>query len=102
MASGPILGTEMASKSRPQGAPEALPDGYYSEMEKHKVLASVLLILSTRPRYTLTVKKNSFFKASHSLSLLEFAHHPSLRRLQKSFQEQSMRCPKTLPDDASN
>ena len=61
-SSEPILGAEIASKSRPQGAPEALPDGYYPEMEKNKVLASVLLVLSTRPRCNLTVKTQVFLK----------------------------------------
>ena len=32
---GSILGPQILLKSRPQGAPEALPDGYYSEMEKN-------------------------------------------------------------------
>ena len=42
-SAGSILGPEMASKMKLQGAPEALPDGYCSKMEKDKVLASFIL-----------------------------------------------------------
>ena len=62
LSSEPFLGADIASKSRPQGAPVALPDGCYPEMEKNKVLASVLLVLSTRPRCNLTVKTQVFLK----------------------------------------
>ena len=72
-SSEPILGADIASKSRPQGAPEALPDGYYPEMQKNQVLASVLLVLSTRPRCNLTVKTQVFLKIL-ALSCFSFLH----------------------------
>ena len=59
---GPNLGAKIASKTKPRGPPQALPDGYYFEMEKNYFLASFALVLSTRPGCNLTVKTEVFLK----------------------------------------
>ena len=96
-----ILGTEMASKSRPHGPTEALPGGYYPEMEKNKVLASRLLVLSPRPRCNLTVKTHVLLKilALSCFSLLHIIL--SHGDCNKNLQNLSLRGPKTIPKGAS-
>ena len=70
-SSGPTLGPHFAThlgthfgtpKCLHIGAPEALPDGYCSEMKEDEVLASSALALSIRPRCNLTAKTQVFLK----------------------------------------
>ena len=60
--SGSLLAPQIIFKTKPPAVPEALPDGYYSEMKKDEVLASFALALSIRPRCNLTAKTQVFLK----------------------------------------
>ena len=76
-------------------------DEHYLEREKNKVLASVLLVLATRPGCNLTVKTRAFLKilALSCFSLLHIIL--SHGDCNKNLQNLSLRGSKTIPKGAS-